>query len=115
MPGKDCRAYALFQWQEDEEALLADIEDAFAYPVIKPANLGSSIGITMVTSHEQLRDAVGQPGFFFYINDCGSGYAVARDQLRGAWRARGSITSMCEEPKACDDILSFADKIFGFI
>lgn len=112
LPVVDYRAYALFQWQEDEEALLADIEDAFAYPlVIKPANLGSSIGITMVTSHEQLRDAVELAFSFSTRMIAEKAVTPLREINCAVLGAPGDlITSMCEEPKACDDILSFADK-----
>lgn len=112
LPVVDYRAYALHQWQEDEEALLADIEQAFAYPlVIKPANLGSSIGITLVNEPEQLRDAV-ELAFSFSTRVIAELAVTPLREINCAvLGAPGElITSRCEEPKACDEILSFADK-----
>lgn len=46
-------------WGKDAEAVIRDIEEKLSYPVfVKPANLGSSIGITRASYREALREAV---------------------------------------------------------
>jgi D-alanine-D-alanine ligase len=46
-------------WQSDPEAVTARIESALAYPLfVKPANLGSSVGISKVRNREELEQAV---------------------------------------------------------
>ena len=50
--------YILFQRGESYEGLLQRLED-FCYPLfVKPANLGSSVGISRVTSERELQAAV---------------------------------------------------------
>ena len=45
--------------EPDTEAMLAKVKDAFSYPVIvKPANLGSSIGIGIARDDNELKDAL---------------------------------------------------------
>lgn len=46
-------------WKRDPETVLDRVEGAIGYPVyVKPANLGSSIGITRANDREDLRDAI---------------------------------------------------------
>lgn len=47
------------EWKADPEKVLARIEEALAYPVfVKPANLGSSIGISKATDRGSLQNAI---------------------------------------------------------
>lgn len=47
------------QWQQDKEQILEQIEKTVNYPCfVKPANLGSSVGISKVKSRDQLSEAV---------------------------------------------------------
>ncbi|MDE6136726.1 MAG: D-alanine--D-alanine ligase, partial [Muribaculaceae bacterium] len=47
------------QWDTDRDVMLARIEDTLGYPVIvKPANLGSSVGIGRAKDREQLLERV---------------------------------------------------------
>jgi len=47
------------QYQEDEQAIIKQIEDNLKYPVIvKPASLGSSIGISKANDRNQLESAI---------------------------------------------------------
>ena len=55
------RVYLVKQWQDNPLAVLADCEAAFAYPwFVKPANLGSSVGISKVNSPAQFGPAMDQ-------------------------------------------------------
>lgn len=56
-----CR-YSYFnrtQWEKDSHGLLQSIEDELGYPCfVKPANLGSSVGISKAKDAEQLKRAI---------------------------------------------------------
>lgn len=46
-------------WEKDQEAILDDIEQQLPYPIfVKPASLGSSIGVTKATDRKSLKDAL---------------------------------------------------------
>ena len=99
-------------WENDKDQVIKDIEDKISYPVfVKPANLGSSIGITKAKNRDLLissievainydrkviiEKAVENPR---EINCAVMGYD------------REVITSLCEEPLGWEEILSFEDK-----
>jgi D-alanine-D-alanine ligase len=47
------------EWQEDKEKIFFLIQNSFEYPLfVKPANLGSSVGITKVHKKEELEKAI---------------------------------------------------------
>jgi len=47
------------EWKQGREALLDEIEATFSYPLFtKPANLGSSVGISKANDRRQLEDAL---------------------------------------------------------
>jgi len=47
------------EWQKDKEKILSLVQDDFEYPLfVKPASLGSSVGITKVHKKEELDEAI---------------------------------------------------------
>ena len=47
------------QWYKQKDALIESIESRLGYPVIvKPANLGSSVGISRATDRNSLIDSI---------------------------------------------------------
>lgn len=96
----------------DAEAVLDRIESAVPYPVfVKPANLGSSIGISKAHDREELRRAIETATFYdrrilaergvdkpIEINCSALGYGADVE------------TSLCEQPIAWEEFLSFEDK-----
>jgi D-alanine-D-alanine ligase len=99
-------------WRTNKEAVLKDIETKITYPLfVKPANLGSSIGISKVKSNADLESAI-ELAFSYdrkiiiekavedprEINCAVMGY---EDDLE---------VSLCEEPLGWKEILSFDDK-----
>jgi len=47
------------EWQEGKEKILSLVQNGFEYPLfVKPANLGSSVGITKVHKKEELEKAI---------------------------------------------------------
>jgi D-alanine-D-alanine ligase len=56
-----CRHYTTLRsrWESDPESVIADVERTIGYPCfVKPANLGSSVGITRADDPETLRSAI---------------------------------------------------------
>ncbi|MBC7236567.1 MAG: D-alanine--D-alanine ligase [Chloroflexi bacterium] len=44
------------RWRQEPEAVIAEAEDRFAYPMfVKPANLGSSVGVSKAHNRQELR------------------------------------------------------------
>ncbi|NLJ77850.1 MAG: D-alanine--D-alanine ligase, partial [Tissierellia bacterium] len=99
-------------WIEDQQRILTDIENNLGYSVfVKPANLGSSIGISKANEREGLiraieiairydrkilvEKAVENPR---EINCAVMGYD------------EDVVSSLCEEPVGWEEILSFEDK-----
>lgn len=51
------------QYKKDEMEIINRIENRFKYPVfVKPANMGSSVGITKAHSREELKESIGLAG-----------------------------------------------------
>ena len=51
--------YTRSMWERDRAAILADVEQQLGYPVfVKPANLGSSIGVSRADDREGLEDSL---------------------------------------------------------
>ena len=98
------------EWEED--AVVAAVEAAFAYPVIvKPVNLGSSVGIAKAGDAAELRD--GLDGAFAFAR-----YVLVEPAITDLREincavlgdADGAEASECEEPVMTDAILSYEDK-----
>jgi len=52
-------AFTRKQWEKDRESLTEEIEGSLGYPCfVKPANLGSSVGIGRVTNAQDLGEAI---------------------------------------------------------
>jgi len=59
LPVPDYRAVLGWRWESDRQAVTRELEAAMDYPwFVKPANGGSSVGITKVRSREDLAEAV---------------------------------------------------------
>lgn len=97
---------------DDIDKLVSMLESKIGYPmIVKPVNLGSSIGIKKAKDKESLRDALDLAFSFASIvlvekaieNLREINCAVLGDKF-------DAITSALEEPFGNDEILSFADK-----
>jgi len=59
LPQVGYRYFTRFHWSKDREALLNGIEEGIGYPsFVKPANLGSSVGVSKARNREELVAAV---------------------------------------------------------
>lgn len=88
------------------------VEDKFAYPVIvKPVNLGSSVGISLASNPEELEQALAA-AFMFSDKVLVEPAITQLREINCAvlGDASEAIASECEEPFASDEILSYKDK-----
>ena len=114
IPVLDCKCYSWKDY-EDVDELGAKIEAAFTQPVIvKPLNLGSSIGIKKAKDREELIEAL-DLGFEFskkiLVERAISELKEINCSVLGDYEE--AEASECEEPINSDDILSFEDKYIG--
>lgn len=59
LPVLDSQWYSVSQWKEAQEPIIANIEKGLGYPVfVKPANLGSSIGVSRADDASSLKEAL---------------------------------------------------------
>jgi D-alanine-D-alanine ligase len=100
------------QWASQRDELCARVEAEIGYPaIVKPANLGSSVGIARARDRAELVRAVGEAARY------SSRLLVERmiEPLREIncsvlGSADNHRVSVCEEPLHSDEILSYADK-----
>ena len=111
LPVVEYRAFADHQWQDEPEKVLAACEE-IPYPlIVKPSNLGSSIGITKVENREELEDAVELAFSFSQRVLVERAVCPLREINCAVLGAPGDATaSACEEPLNAKEILSFSDK-----
>lgn len=104
-----------FAYAKDAEGMMADLEERIGYPmIVKPYNLGSSIGISKATHREALKKAL-ENGFTYaesvicehailHLKEINCAVLGDREQAEA---------SECEEPVSTDEILSYEDKYIG--
>lgn len=112
LPVLDCRRIYVKDYFADSDQVIASVESEIPYPVIvKPVNLGSSIGIKKASDSAGLRDALDYA--FQYSNLCLVEPAIQnlKEINCAVLGDRESIqVSECEEPVGSDEILSYEDK-----
>lgn len=112
IPVLDCVTLNVREYQADEAAALHKVEDRIAYPVIvKPVNLGSSVGIKVAKDQEQLREAL-EYAFTFGAKVLVERAITSLREINCAVLGdyEEAEASECEEPISSDEILSYEDK-----
>lgn len=103
------------QWQQNREAWLDSIERKLGYPVIvKPANLGSSVGISKADDRVELAAAIDTATKF-------SQRIIVEHKIERLKEINCSVlgdsdeheSSVCEEPIKSGEFLSYQDKYMG--
>ncbi len=103
------------QWFARRDELIAKIESKLGYPVIvKPSNLGSSVGIGHAENREQLLERVADAERY-------SSRIIVEDMVENLQEINCSVlgdaddyrTSVLEEPIKSGEILSYTDKYMG--
>lgn len=99
-------------WTRRKEQLILEIEDKLGFPVIvKPANLGSSVGIGKANNRMELEEGIDNAVKY-------SSRIIVEHMVRRLKEINCSVlgdaddheSSICEEPIKSGDILSYADK-----
>ena len=112
IPVLDCIRFSASDYAEFSKTILQRINTAIGFPlIVKPVNLGSSIGITKVNSENDLSYAI--ENAFMYSESVLVEKAV--QNLREIncsvlGDANECAASPCEEPFGSDEILSYEDK-----
>lgn len=112
IPVLDCVTLNVREYQADEAAALHKVEGRIAYPVIvKPVNLGSSVGIKVAKDQEQLREAL-EYAFTFGAKVLVERAITSLREINCAVLGdyEEAEASECEEPISSDEILSYEDK-----
>jgi len=115
IPVLDAVKISVKEYDYKTDSVISGIEEKFGYPVIvKPIDLGSSIGISKASNTEELYDSL--ENAFLFANKVLVEKAVANlKEINCA--VLGDYTeaqaSECEEPVNSEGILSFADKYIG--
>lgn len=112
MPVLDCLCFHQCQYEEDNKKCKDKIKEKLSFPVIvKPLNLGSSIGIKIAKNEDELEEAI-EYAFSF------SHRILVERAVENLKEINCSVlgdieyaqASECEEPINTDDILSYEDK-----
>lgn len=103
------------QWYKQKDTLIKKIENQIGYPVIvKPANLGSSVGISRATNRESLIESIETAEKY-------SARIIVEDMVENLKEINCSVlgdcndyqTSTLEEPIKTGEFLSYEDKYMG--
>jgi D-alanine-D-alanine ligase len=100
------------EWLLSPDSILDDIEAVFSYPlIIKPSDLGSSIGISKADNRDELEESIHQAASYstrILIEPAITNLKEINCSVLGT---HGEMeTSVCEQPLGSDEILSFTDK-----
>ncbi len=115
LPTLPCFTFRSREYLLDKESIKNEIGKKIGYPlIIKPVNLGSSVGITKVNSEDELINAIDLAVSF-------ADKILAEKAITGLREINCSVlgdadeckASVCEEPFMHDEILSYEDKYLG--
>lgn len=100
------------RWLEDRDNIIKEVEDKLNYPVfVKPANLGSSVGITKAKNTEELEHAIEIAIRYDRKILVEQGIDKPREINIAVMGYDDKVkTSLCEEPLGWEDFLSYEDK-----
>ena len=115
IPVVEYASFYTMDYIKDEEKILKEIEEKLKYPVIvKPGNLGSSVGIKKASNKAELEEAI---EFSMEFTDRIIVEEAVTDLKEINCAVLGNLSnsevSVCEEPIFSDEILSYTDKYIG--
>lgn len=112
LPVLDCVRFTSRTYSADKDKIINEIKSKIGFPVIvKPTNLGSSVGISKADDEKKLREAIDNAADF-------SDEILAEHAVQNLREINCSvlgdececIASVCEEPFHTGEILSYGDK-----
>jgi D-alanine-D-alanine ligase len=100
------------EWLLKPNVILDEIEAKFTYPlIVKPSDLGSSIGISKANNRDGLEEAIHQASTYSTRILIEPAITNLREINCSVMGTHGAMeTSVCEQPVGSDEILSFTDK-----
>ena len=115
LPVVDYHAFWAMEYIKDEEKILNEIESKLSYPlIVKPGNLGSSVGIKKAKNKTELEEAI---EFAMEFADRIIVEKAVEKLKEINCSVLGNVcdveASVCEEPIFSDEILSYSDKYMG--
>lgn len=115
LPVLDCVCFYAREFALDPEKIMAEITEKIGFPlIVKPVNLGSSVGIKKVNSKEELYSALEYAaGFADKILAERAVTALREINCSVLGNTDECKASVCEEPFMNDEILSYEDKYLG--
>ena len=112
IPVLDCRCFTAKEFDTAPEDLIGQIEESIGYPaIIKPVNLGSSVGISKASDREELEEAIANAFNFaskILVERAVESLKEVNCSVLGD--VDDAKASECEEPINSDKILSYEDK-----
>ena len=115
IPVLDCKCFSDKEYDSDNDKVVNTIETELSYPVIvKPVNLGSSIGISKAKNREELYNSLDTA--FSYagkvlVENCVQNLKEINCAVLGDFEY--AEPSECEEPVNSGEILDFSQKYIG--
>lgn len=115
LPVLDCIKFRARKYRNDKETVINEIKEKIGFPlIIKPVNLGSSVGITKVNEDSELDEAINLAISFADLVLAEKAVTDLREiNCSVLGDADECIASVCEEPFMHDEILSYEDKYLG--
>lgn len=99
------------RWERERETVLDEIEGALRYPLyVKPANLGSSVGISTAHDRASLARAIDVAAHYDRRLLVEEGVTGAREINCSVLGDDELQASVCEEPLRWTEVLSYEDK-----
>ena len=112
LPVVEYRWLTRARWERERDAVLGEVEAALPYPLfVKPANLGSSVGISMARDRAGLAAALDVAASFDRRLLVEAAVVGAREiNCAVLGDDREAQPSVCEEPIRAAELLSYRDK-----
>ena len=115
LPVLDCVKFRAREYTIDKDTVTDKIKSQIGFPlIVKPVNLGSSVGITKVNTENELDDAI-RLGISFSDTILVEKAICNLREINCSVLGDGDEceASVCEEPFMNDEILSYEDKYLG--
>jgi D-alanine-D-alanine ligase len=115
IPVVDYVGFYSMEYVKDEEKIQKEIAEKLKYPlIVKPGNLGSSVGIKKVKDKQELEEAISFAMEFsdrIIVENCVDKLKEINCAVLG--NITETVATECEEPILAGDILSYTDKYVG--
>ena len=115
LPVVDYVGFYSTEYVKDEEKILNEINEKLKYPlIVKPGNLGSSVGIKKVKNQTELEEAINFAMEFsdrILVENCVGKLKEINCAVLGD--VTETVATECEEPILSGEILSYVDKYVG--